>query len=118
APSVGLFEQTYRELLETHEHVISLHISAALSGTHNVAVAAARTVAADRIFTVDSRSLSVCLGWLVEHAAGRGTEEQPTELIVSELEEMVPRLRLLGVLGTLEFVQRGGRIGKARALVG
>lgn len=118
APSVGAFEETYRQVLADADHVISLHISAKLSATWGAAKTAAENVAPDRITVLDSGQITLCLGWAAEHAAARAEEGCEVQTIVRELEDMFARLRVYAVLDTLEFLQRGGRIGKARALLG
>jgi DegV family protein with EDD domain len=71
-----------------------------------------------RISIVDSGSVSIGQAWLVEEAARLAAEGAAPAEIVGRLEQMKPRVRILAVLDTLEFLQRGGRIGRARALVG
>lgn len=118
APASGLFEETYQELLAAHESVISLHISALLSGTYNAAAAASRPMDTNRVRLVDSQTLSVCLGWLVERAAELAAANEEAGVILEQLNQMIPRLRLFGTLETLEFLYKGGRIGKAQAFLG
>jgi DegV family protein with EDD domain len=118
APSVGAFEATYRQLLENADHVISVHLAARLSATCEAARTAARNVAPERVTVLDSGQVTLCLGWMAAHAAQRAAQGAGVDAIVSELERMFPRLRVYAVLDTLEFLQRGGRIGKASALVG
>ncbi len=118
APSVAAFESSFREQLERHDAVVSINLASRLSATCDVARQAARSVDPERIHVVDSGSVSICIAWLVERAAdmaeaGRGAAE-----IVAELEQARSRLRILALLETLEFLQRGGRIGRARALAG
>lgn len=118
APSVGAFEETYRRLLDEADHVISIHISARLSATWAAANSAAQNVAPERITVLDSGQITLCLGWMALHAAERAQRGDEVQAIVSELEDMFPRLRVYAVLDTLEFLQRGGRIGRASALLG
>lgn len=118
APPVGIFEEVYRNLLATHDAVISVHIAAQLSATLNVASSAARSVDGQRVHLVDSKCLSVGLGWLAARAAERAAAGDDVAAILDTLEQMVPRLRLLGALETLEYLQKGGRIGRAQAFLG
>ena len=71
-----------------------------------------------RISVVDSGTVSVCLGWLAEMAAKLGQQGLEPQAIVDKLEEARGRMRILVVVETLEFLQRGGRIGRAAALAG
>ena len=118
APPVGIFEELYRQLLATHETVISIHLAARLSGTYGVATAAAREIDPNRIVTIDSTTLSVGLGWLAVDAAEMAEAGEPASNIVSALEDALRRTRLVVALETLEFLKRGGRIGRAQAFLG
>lgn len=118
APSAGLVEQTYEELLGRVDHIISVHLAGKLSATLDVARGAAERVGHGRISVVDSGSTTMCLGWLAMRAAELGQAGATPDAIVAELESMKPRLRLYAVLDTLEYVQKGGRIGRAQALLG
>jgi DegV family protein with EDD domain len=89
-----------------------------LSGTFDVARRAAESVAPDRIHVVDSGSVSVCIGWLAEMAVGLARDGVPVAQIVEHLNEARGRMRILALLETLTFLQRGGRIGRAAALAG
>jgi DegV family protein with EDD domain len=118
APSAGLFEETYERLLGDADHIISVHLAGKLSATLDVAQGAAARVGNGRISVVDSGQTTMCLGWLAMRAAELGNEGVDPASIVKELESWVPRLRLYVVLDTLTNLQRGGRIGRAQALVG
>ena len=118
APPAGLFEETYERLLGHVDHVISVHISSKLSGTYDIARGAAERVGGGRVTVVDSLQTTMCQGWLAMRAAELGQAGASPEGIVAELEAMKPRLRLYAVLDTLEYVQKGGRIGRAQALLG
>jgi DegV family protein with EDD domain len=118
APSLAAFEAVFREQLKEHTAVICVDLASKLSGTYEVARRAAESVDPRRIWVLDSKSVSVCIGWLAEMAvtlARRGVE--PAE-IVTQLEEARERLHILALVETLEFLQRGGRIGRAAALAG
>lgn len=118
APPAGLFEETYERLLGRVDHVISVHLASKLSATYDVARGAAERVGGGRITVVDSGQTTMCLGWLAMRAAELGAEEAAPDQIVRELHSWIPRLRLYAVLDTLEYLHRGGRIGRAQALLG
>lgn len=118
APPVGIFEEVFRNLLGSHDEVISIHIAARLSATYEAASSAARGVDAERIHVVDSTTLSVGLGWLVQRAAKMAAEDQAADAILPVVRALTPRLRLYVTLETLEYLQRGGRIGRAQAFLG
>jgi len=118
APSLAAFEAAFREQLKTHDALISVNLASKLSGTYEVARKAAESVDPQRISVVDSGSVSVCLGWLAELAATLAQQGVASAEIVKRLEDTRGRLRILALVETLEFLQRGGRIGRAAAMVG
>ncbi len=118
APPLGIFEELYEDLLDEHDAVVSIHISSRLSATYGVAGTAARNVDPRRIHVVDSLSTSVGLGWMVEKAAKLAAEDAPLEAILAEIQALMPRIQLYLTLETLEYLRRGGRIGRAQAFVG
>jgi DegV family protein with EDD domain len=118
APSLAAFESTFREQLKQHDAVVCMNLASRLSGTFDVARRAAESVAPDRIHVVDSGSVSVCIGWLAEMAVGLARDGVPVAQIVEQLNEARGRMRILALLETLTFLQRGGRIGRAAALAG
>src|SRR5437667_4078672 len=118
APSLAAFEAAFREQLKTHDALISVNLASKLSGTYEVARKAAESVDPQRISVVDSGSVSVCLGWLAELAATLAQQDVAPAEIVKRLEDTRGRLRILALVETLEFLQRGGRIGRAAAMVG
>ena len=118
APSLAAFETEFRRQLAEHGAVISVNLAARLSGTCDVARRAAQSIDPEHISVVDSGSVSVCMGWLAEMAATLGQQGVAQSEIVEHLEEAKTRLRIFALLETLEFLQRGGRIGRAAALAG
>ncbi|MGE3271996.1 MAG: DegV family protein [Chloroflexota bacterium] len=118
APAPGLFEEAYERLLGEFDHVISVHLGDKLSATCGVARSAAERMGKGRVSVVDSGQTTMCLGWLAMRAAEMGQEGAEPAAIVKELESWAPRLRLYVVLDTLTNLQRGGRIGRAQALMG
>jgi DegV family protein with EDD domain len=118
APSLAAFEAVFREQLKTHDAVISVNLASKLSATYDVARKAAESVDPQRISVVDSGSVSVCVGWLAEMAATMAQQGATPAEIVERLEDARGRLRILALVETLEFLQRGGRIGRAAAMVG
>jgi DegV family protein with EDD domain len=118
SPSMAAFEAAFREQLKTHDALISVNIASKLSATYDVARKAAESVDPQRISVVDSGSVSVCLGWLAEMAATMAQQSATPAEIVERLEDARGRLCILALVETLEFLQRGGRIGRAAAMVG
>lgn len=117
-PSAGAFQEVYQELLDQGYEVISIHIAATLSGTLNSARVAAQALDSDRIHLCDSGSVSMGLGLLVIEAAELATSGHSAAAILQHLERRRRDIRLFAILDTLEYLQRGGRIGRAAAFLG
>lgn len=117
-PPVGDFETVYQGLARETDEIISIHIPAAFSGTVRAAQAAAKTVEGARVTVVDSGQISMALGWLVVKAARAAREGRSRDEILALVQDTIPRLRLVAVLDTLEYLRRGGRIGRAAAMMG
>ena len=110
----------YRESLAQGHDVVSLHLSSRLSKTFEHARAAADEVNVDgrTLEVVDTGQVSVALGMLALFAARMASRGDAAETIRQRLLDMAPRIHILFVVDTLEYLARGGRIGKARAVVG
>jgi DegV family protein with EDD domain len=116
-PTPGDFLAAYEELAG-YERILSLHIAGKLSGTIESARTAARLLDDDRVRTIDSESASAAiamLGLAIQRRLEHGTSDE-------EVDELVARYRreagLLFTVETLEYLARGGRIGRARAWAG
>ena len=118
APSLASFEATFREQLEQHDAVVSINLASRLSATYEAACRAAESVEPRRISVIDSGSVSICIGWLAELAATLARQGASPGEIVERVTEAKKRLVILALVDTLEFLQRGGRIGRAAAFAG
>ena len=114
APSPGDFAAVYERLSHECDGVVSIHISGELSATVEAARLGARAVGSFPVHVVDSRCLTVCVAFLCRVAAEAGTLEEA----VQQVSARVPRQRILALLDTLRFLEMGGRIGRAQALLG
>jgi DegV family protein with EDD domain len=115
-PTPGDFLKTFEEL-SGYERVYSLHISSALSGTYQSATTAASELG-DKVRTVDSESASAAiaiLGLAIQHRLESGTTDEEVEALIERYRE---RAGLIFTVDTLEFLRRGGRIGRASAWAG
>ncbi|MBT9153414.1 MAG: DegV domain-containing protein [Firmicutes bacterium] len=117
-PSPGDFSAVYERLLATHDEVLSLHISSALSGTYQSAVLARDTLATSRITVLDSRSASLGLGLAVVAAAEARNAGLGLPEIMAATKRVCEQQTLLISVDTLEYLRRNGRIGKASVLLG
>ena len=118
-PPPGDFEVVYRELLEGGaDGIVSIHIAAVLSGTVSSATIAAEQVAPERVQVVDSRTVSMATGFMVQEAVRRAERGESAAEIAAALATMPPRMGIIALLDTLRFLLLGGRIGKVRAMLG
>jgi DegV family protein with EDD domain len=116
-PTPGDFLGCYGEL-GAYERVLSLHVSARVSGTFASAETAAEELGDGRVRAIDTETASASIAMLalaIQRRLERGTTD-------AEIDALVERYRrergLLFTVDTLEFLQRGGRIGKAAAFAG
>ena len=117
-PSPGRFAETYKALLEKHESIVSIHISEKLSGTFDSARQAAEMTDPKRIRVVDSGVASMSLGLIALVASTLSARSADAEAIEAKVLAMKPHLQTYFSVATLEFLRRGGRIGRANALLG
>jgi DegV family protein with EDD domain len=117
-PSPGRFAEAYSALLADHDSVISVHISEKLSGTYASALQAANMTDPKRVRVVDSQLVSMSLGLITLTASAMASKGADVEAIESKVLNMRPHLQTYFSVATLEFLRRGGRIGRAGALLG
>lgn len=117
-PSVGLFIDKYQNLADKYDEVISIHISAALSGTVESARLAAAQVEAVEVEIIDSKSTTTGLGFLVLLAAKMIEKGKSIKEIKSILEKEREKLTIYFTVNELTYLEKGGRIGKAQAFLG
>ncbi len=118
APAAGLFEATYRELARQTDQILSIHLAGALSAIYSSACLGAKAVSGVEIALIDSGQVSMGLGWLVIAAARAAQAGQSLAQIVALVEDMKPRIRLFAALDTLEYLKKGGRVGRTVAALG
>jgi DegV family protein with EDD domain len=116
-PTPADFLAAYEELA-AYERILSVHIAAKLSGTFQSAGTAAAELGDGRVRTIDSQSASVATAMLaiaMQQRLERGTTDQEIDELVARY---LPEHGLLFTVDTLEFLARGGRIGRAKAFAG
>jgi DegV family protein with EDD domain len=122
-PSIGDFVSVYEPLLDQGREIVSIHISAGISGTWEAAGQARERLIADgkegeRIHVFDSRSAAGGMGLSVLAAAAAATAEGDAEAVRARAEQARGELKMWFAIDTLEYLRRGGRIGGARAWIG
>jgi len=117
-PSPGRFAEAYAALLADHDAVVSIHISEKLSGTFESAQQAADMTDPTRVHVIDSEVVSMSLGLVVLAAATLASRGADAEAVVDKVQSMRGDVQTYFSVATLEFLRRGGRIGRASALLG
>jgi DegV family protein with EDD domain len=122
-PSPAAFQEAYTRLIEEGaEGILSVHLSSKLSGTYQSACTAQAELEKSGqtvpIAVVDSLSASAGIGYALEQAAQLASAGKSLAEIKAQVEDIAARTHILVVLDTLEFLRRGGRIGRASALLG
>ncbi|MGQ9682967.1 MAG: DegV family protein [Anaerolineae bacterium] len=117
-PSAGEFMETLQRLTDDGSEALCVLISHHLSGTLSSAEAARDMLPGRSIHIYNTLSVSIGQGLLCFAAADMAKAGEPIEAILGHLERLRSQLRVYFVVDTLEFLQRGGRIGGASALLG
>ena len=122
-PSIGDFLAVYEPLLQAGKEVVSVHISAGISGTYEAAGQARERLieegkGGERIRVYDSRSAAGGMGLSALAAAAAAAAGGDGEAVVARAEEGRSSLKMWFAIDTLEYLRRGGRIGGARAWIG
>jgi fatty acid kinase fatty acid binding subunit len=122
-PSVGDFISTYEPLLAEGGEIVSIHISAGISGTCDSARQARQRLidegkGGERIRVLDSRSACGGQGLLVIAAARAAAAGASGDEVLARAEETRAGLRMWFAIDTLEYLRKGGRIGAAQAWIG
>jgi DegV family protein with EDD domain len=118
APPPEWFHEHMERLSRGGETVLCIHPSAKVSGTVRSASIAKQAFPEADIRVMDTLSIGGPLGWMVIRAAQWAEEGADGDTIWARLEEMVARQRIYFTVDTLAYLQRGGRIGGAKAVVG
>lgn len=118
APPPGLFAEQFQRLARPGDTVLCIHPSAEVSGTVRSALTAAADFPEADIRVVDTRTIASPLATLVLLAAQWAGERLDADTIMARLDALIPRAHIYFLVDTLEFLQKGGRIGGAAALIG
>lgn len=118
-PSPGQFAEAYDRLAPGADGILSIHLSPRLSGTFNSAQQGAKASSAScPIEVVDSGSTSLGLGLVAVEAARLARNGASFEAVLAAVRGWISRSRFWAALDTLDFLAKGGRIGRAKHLLG
>lgn len=119
-PSPAEFKELYEKLFKKgYKKIISIHISSKLSGTQQAARVAKGMVAkGENITIVDSKAVAMSLGYQVLEAARMAKDGMSNETIVNRLYQLQDKIKLYFVVNDINYLEKGGRIGRASSIIG
>ena len=118
-PSAGAFAEAYKDVAKDTDEILSIHISGKLSQTYNSArLAASEMEGSCNIQVMDSLQVSMGLGCIVMSAARVARDSASMEDLQQLVSKLMPDTRTFALLETLEYLAKGGRIGKVQAYLG
>lgn len=124
SPGPGDYVQIYESLArdEGVEEIVSIHMTSKGSGAFQAASVAQsimqETWPKVKIAVIDTLNVSMCQGWMVIEAARAALEGRSLSDIVALIKKMIPRTRMIQTADTLRYLYMGGRIGRAKHLLG
>lgn len=124
SPGPGDYFELYDSLIrdEGKEAIISLHMTSRGSGAYQAAICAREMITekypAFKIKVVDTLNVAMCTGWITLEAARDALEGLSYASILERIQGLIPKVRLIQTADTLHYLYMGGRIGRAKHLVG
>lgn len=120
AASPADFAETYNKLCRDGDSIISIHVSSKVSATCASARQGKEMVQAKncRIEVVDSSLVTIALGLVAMSAARVASQCQDTQGVLGHINKIIPSLYVLGLLDSLKYIARGGRLGRVVPLLG
>lgn len=113
-----VFAAKFKEALDAGDEVIAIILSSALSGTYQNACMAQAMVGNEGIYVIDSLTATYPISIMADYATKLRDEGMPAAQIVEAIEELKGSAKVIAMVDTLEYLQRGGRIPKAAAKIG
>ncbi|MEX2081520.1 MAG: DegV family protein [Dehalococcoidia bacterium] len=118
-PSTGAFRTAYERVAQETDEIVSVHLSSRLSGTFNSAsLARQELLGKARIELIDSYQVSLGLGAIVLDAAQAAQAGATMQEVIDVARRAMDRVHVVAAVDTLEYLQKGGRIGRARSMLG
>jgi DegV family protein with EDD domain len=123
-PGPGEYLEVYKDLAEEQgaQEIVSIHMTSKGSGAYHAAATAQEMLKEEapaiNVRVVDTLNVSMCHGWMVIEAARAAREGKSMAEVVDLVEQLIPVTKMLQTADTLKYLYMGGRIGRARHLVG
>ena len=118
-PSPGTFAEAYDKLAEEANEILAIIVTSRLTGTYNVALQSVGLMNRKcRVEVIDSKCATMAEGFVVMKAAQAAQAGASLDEVMEVTRKTIPRVDFLSTFDTLEYLKRGGRIGKAQAFLG
>jgi DegV family protein with EDD domain len=118
-PAPATFAQAYDKLAEETDEILAIILSSRFSATHEVALQSVGLMKRKcRVEVIDSLSATMTEGFIVMEAAKAAQAGASLDEVMAVARENIPRVEFLAAFDTLDYLRRGGRIGKAQAFLG
>jgi len=114
APSPGEFAEVYTRLAKDYQGCISIHIGAQLSATAEAARVGAQSVEGFTVNVIDSETVTMPMAFLCRTAAQSASLDEATAAVNKRIQSC----RVLALLDTLRYIEMGGRVSRAQAMIG
>ena len=118
-PTPQDFTTIYQKLSQEADGIVSIHVTSRLSGTYNSAIQGKELAEVGcPIEVVDSQTVSMAMGIIAIAAAKMARSGKSLQQVAAEVKQIIPNIHLLILFDTLKYLAKGGRIGKAKELLG
>jgi DegV family protein with EDD domain len=124
SPGPGDYLKMYEQVAEEEEtgEIVSIHMTSKGSGAYQAAKVAQSMVSELlpnlKVEVIDTLNVSMCQGWMVIEAARAALEGRSLAGVVDQVRQMIPTTHMIQTADTLRYLYMGGRIGRAKHLVG
>lgn len=112
------FEDAFREALKDGDDVVAICLSSELSGTYQSAVLAADMIESEKLYLVDTGTVTLGLALLIKEAVKLRDAGHNGKEIATRIQETSKRVQILAVIDTLKYLKMGGRLSATSAMVG
>lgn len=116
-PTPKDFIKVYSDILKEYDSIISIHISKKMSGTINSAELAKKELPGKDIEIIDTGYVHLPLGFIAMKAGQLAKEGKSKQEILKSIYDLQSKIKVLVIPSTLEYLKKGGRIGKAKGLI-
>ena len=114
----GGFVEVFEKYIKQGDEIVGIFISSKLSGTYQSSIIASDMIEDGKIHIIDSLNASMGLAVLVREAVKMRDKGKSVDEIKVEIENLIPRVKLIAVVDTLKYLKKGGRLSATSAIVG